>query len=231
VLRELVRSFEPYRQSNRLCDLGFGAGTLLEIARQQGWECHGTETSRVALEAGRSRGWNVLHPSELDHAASAPASFDVVTGIEFLEHLPDGGAELERAARLLRPGGLLYLTTPNARSINCRLLGSRWSIVAPPDHRLLWSRAGLYRALRSAGLRPLRARTTGLNPGELLALTRRAGTPAPSSRVEAGYRLNTWVSGSPWRRRAKSAANLLLSALGAGDTLKVWARRPSASCA
>jgi hypothetical protein len=60
VLRSLERtvsSFEPNRsQANSICNIGFGAGSLLEIANSQGWRCSGTKYSIKALEVGLSKG-------------------------------------------------------------------------------------------------------------------------------------------------------------------------------
>ena len=224
ILGELLDRFEAYRRSNRLCDVGFGAGTLLELAQERGWQCYGTETSAVALQLGRSKGWSVFRPTD-ETLRAHEAGFDVLTGVELVEHLVDARSQMSGWARLLRPGGLLYLTTPNAGSFNRRLLGRRWSAFAPPEHRLIWTKRALYSALRATGLTPRRFQSTGFNPTDLLRVFRSQQVSA-TARVSRAYQLNTWVSGSPLRRGVKQMLNALLSALSAGDTLKVWAERP-----
>jgi transposase len=71
--------------------------------------------------------------------------------VELIEHVFLPRLFLTSAFRWLRPGGLLYVTTPNVSSLNYRALGIEWSIVAPPDHLTLWTRRGLGWALRDAG--------------------------------------------------------------------------------
>lgn len=225
-LERLVRSAERFRKAGRWLDVGYGEGGLLEGAAAQGWACHGTEISPPALEHGRARGWIVSARPDEDPRFAA-GSFDVVTMIELLEHVRDPARVLAAAARWLRPGGLLYVTTPNARSLNRWLLGARWSVFSPPEHLTVWTAQGLSRALASAGFREIEVRTEGLNPVEVLARfrPRRPGGAPSVSRNEAALRLSVALSRSAARRAAKRAINAALNATGLGDTLKVAAVR------
>lgn len=225
-LERLVRSCETYRLTGRWLDIGYGEGGLLGIAEAQGWKCYGTELSPQALDFGRSRGWIVASDPEKD-SRFEPGGFDIVTMIEFIEHALEPGDALAQAARLLRPGGLLYLTTPNAGSINRRLLGIDWSVISPPEHATIWSAEGMKAALERVGLSVERVRTEGLNPVELIARLRRrrvqqnAEASSLPSRNEAGFALNEAMSASPFRRLLKRGVNQALSVLGIGDSLKV----------
>jgi SAM-dependent methyltransferase len=144
--------------------------------------------------------------------------------IEFLEHVPDPERILKVALDLLRPGGILYLTTPNAQSLNCRLLGLEWSVFSPPDHVTIWTARGLRGALSKAGFKCRRIRTEGLNPCEIMARFRRKGdSPAAINRQQAAVNLNHAFSRSPFRRAVKRGINRFLSAVRAGDDLKAWA--------
>jgi hypothetical protein len=77
-----------------------------------------------------------------------------VTAIEVLEHTLDPLAELVRMRRLLRPGGLIFVTTGNAQPHADRL--SRWSYVVPEIHISFFEPRTLERALTAAGFRPER---------------------------------------------------------------------------
>jgi SAM-dependent methyltransferase len=234
-LTALVQSCRDLRRTGRWLDVGYGEGGLLRIAGAHGWHCFGTELSPDALKEGEARGWTVCADAVQD-ARFELGSFDVVSMVEFLEHVEDPDDHLSAAARWLRPGGLLYLTTPNARSLNARVLGARWSVVSPPEHSVLWSGPGLRAALARAGLHVADLRAEGLNPVELLAALRAGKGSAAGSdtqaaivvdRNQAGFALNDALSRSPLRRRLKRSANRVLSALGLGDTLKVRAVRGS----
>jgi 2-polyprenyl-3-methyl-5-hydroxy-6-metoxy-1,4-benzoquinol methylase len=222
-LEQLVRGCEVYRQTGCWLDVGFGEGALLDVAESLGWQCYGTEVAPQSLEYGRTRGWTVAECSEHD-ARFVWGGFDVVTMIELIEHVPEPERCLANACRLLRPGGLLYVTTPNAGSLNRRVLGAEWSVFAPPEHLTIWSAAGLRTALARNGLQVQSVRTEGLNPSELVSRLRRHGAQA-ASRNEAGFALNEKFSSSRWRRGLKSKINSGLCLFGIGDTLKVRATR------
>jgi 2-polyprenyl-3-methyl-5-hydroxy-6-metoxy-1,4-benzoquinol methylase len=224
-LERIARVAEPFRQTRRWLDMGYGEGTLLEVVAGRGWSCHGTEVSPRVLEHGRGQGWVVAQGTD-DAALFPPASFDVVTMVELVEHVPAPTRFLADAARLLRPGGLLYITTPNANSLNRRHLGHSWSVVCPPEHLTLWSPRGLSLAVRRAGFRIESLRAEGLNPAEIVSSFRRSGgTAPPIDRNQAALALGAAMAASRPRRAAKAAINRVLSLLGLGDTLKLTAVR------
>ena len=224
-LERLVRSAEPYRHTGRWLDFGYGEGGLLEVAERHRWRCYGVEISARALEYGRRHGWSVASEPRRDPRFIS-GGFDVVTLVELLEHVPAPLGVLQDAVSWLRPGGLLYLTTPNARSLNRMVLGIEWSVVCPPEHLMLWTARALRIALAAVGFRILWIRAEGWNPSELPGRLRWFGASSrPVNRQQAGLALSEAFSRSQTRRAAKTAANRVLSMLGIGDTLKVWAVR------
>lgn len=230
-LDEIVADFAPYRRGGRLLDVGFGAGALLEAARRAGWTAAGVEVSRTACEHVRARGFEVFC-GELSEAAYPNGHFDVVTASEVLEHVADPRSLLRDIARVVRPGGLLWMTTPHGRGVSSRALGVGWSVVSPPEHLQLFSTRSIRALLADAGFRKVRLATHGVNPSELLSALRRGGKVDAQGaggegcrRVEDSYALNEAMSRSPARRALKNALNAALNASRLGDSLKVWAER------
>ena len=224
-LDRLVLDAEPCRERGRWLDIGFGEGALLAVAQRRGWICHGTEVSQRVLDHGRARGW-IVASDTTDGDRFPLGGFDVVTMIELLEHVPEPTCFLADAARLLRPGGLLYLPTPNACSLNRWWLGVSWSIFNPPEHLTIWTPRGMSRALARAGFQEIRLRTEGFNPAEIVARIKSAERGAPPvNRNAAGLALNVALSRSRRGRVLKRFANGALTALRVGDTIKAWARR------
>jgi SAM-dependent methyltransferase len=108
----------------------------------------GFEEGSIAAEASR-RGIPLVSAEAL---LAENGTFDVVTAIEVLEHTLDPMTELRRMRRLLRPGGLLLLTTGNARPYAERL--TSWRYVRPEVHISFFEPRTLERALLDAGFRP-----------------------------------------------------------------------------
>jgi SAM-dependent methyltransferase len=222
-LEQLVSRAAPLRSSGRWLDIGFGAGALLEVVRTHGWAPYGTELSRSARDAASRWGWIVTDDPAKD-ARFVPGGFDVVSMIEVLEHSTRPCYLLDEAARYLRTGGMLHVTTPNVAALNRRILGLRWSIFSAPEHVVIWSPRGLSHQVRRRGFVDLRVRTHGLNPSELFPRRPDRAGQCPT-RNEAGAALNEAMSANSLRRSAKTAANAALSLLRLGDTLKITAIR------
>ena len=234
-LDEIVAGFSGYRMHNRMLEVGFGAGFLLGAAGRAGWGVEGVEVSISAVRHAESLGFKTFC-GELAEARYEDASFDVVIATELLEHLQDPGAMIREIARVLRPGGLFWGTTPNPRGLSPRLLGLEWSVICPPEHLQLLSENGVRNLLVEAGFRNVRIDTEGTNPFELVKFRerKRKGGLLPNDglatftdcdRVNAGYRLNETLTKSGSRRVVKNFLNSLLRLSHLGDTLKIWAER------
>ena len=151
---EIERLVPP---SGRLLDVGCSRGYLLEAARHRGWQAVGVEVNRHAAEIARSRGLEV-HRGTLADAPFPPESFDVVTAFDVIEHLPSPRAFLAQVHRLLRPDGLLVLTTPDIGGLVpratywlvARTLGA-WEHPTPPGHLVQFSRHTLAALLSRSG--------------------------------------------------------------------------------
>lgn len=236
-LDEIVATFERYRKNNRLLDVGCGGGSFLEAAGRNRWKAVGVEVSQTASGHVRGRGIEVFC-GELEKANYADDHFDVVIASEVLEHVPDPRGMLEEIARVLRPGGLLWATTPHGRGISARLLGFKWSNVCPPEHLQLFSVAGIKGLLRDTGFSQVEVATHGTNPFEILHWLRgRAAGAAPENdsgesagaagfnRVESSYQLNEFMSDSSFRNFLKRTLNGLLNVMRMGDSLKIRAQK------
>jgi SAM-dependent methyltransferase len=211
---ELLASFAAHRSTNRLLDVGCGAGYFLEAAQTRGWEAHGTELSERAMEITAAKGLRVASATE---DPFEPGSFDVITAFEVVEHVRDPGAEAAALARWLRPGGLLYVTTPNFNAASRRILRDRWSVIAYPEHLSYFTPDTLRTWLGRVGLQPVAVTSTGVSLARLRSgLTTCDASPAPAG----DQRLQVAIEGSVALRAAKRAANATLGLFGAGDTLK-----------
>ncbi|MEN6303054.1 MAG: class I SAM-dependent methyltransferase [Armatimonadia bacterium] len=121
-LRQLHRYAQP---PGDLLDVGCSTGFFLQVAQEAGWQAVGLEPSHWAVEQARAQGLEVRE-GDLEANPPPPASFDVVTLWDVIEHVRDPLQTLQAAHAALRPGGVLALTTMDIGSLAARALGSRW---------------------------------------------------------------------------------------------------------
>lgn len=226
-LDRTIGSFDAYRRSNRLLDVGFGGSFAMEAAARAGWDCDGVEVSKPAVEHAHSLGLNAFH-GELQDADFGDGTFDVVVMSEVLEHVTDPRGLLAEVRRVLRPGGLMWLTTPNCSGLSARLLRLRWTVLAPPEHLHLFSRRGLLHLLESTGFSPTRMVTENFNPLEVVNALKARGASSPHGggdfdRVRAGYSVLEQVYSRPALGFAKRRFDEMLHVSRLGDTIRVWA--------
>ncbi len=88
--------------------------------------------------------------------------FDVITLWDVIEHVPEPVPLLAEAARVLKPGGRLVLTTGDWGSAYAREKGANWHLMTPPWHLTMFSRDTLANAAARAGLRVVAWRSEGV---------------------------------------------------------------------
>ena len=105
-------------------DLGSGRGEWLEVLAEHGYHGRGVDSNRGMLKESESRGHEVVEADALDYLRAQPdGSFAAITSMHMVEHMPHPVVTqlLDEALRVLRPGGVLILETPNPENV---LVGS-----------------------------------------------------------------------------------------------------------
>ena len=102
----------------KVADIGCGAGTQSRLWAQMGHRVHGLDVNAPLVEVARRRALNdgldiSFEVGSATHLPYPDASMDVALLPELLEHVADWQACLNEAIRVLKPGGLLYLSTTN----------------------------------------------------------------------------------------------------------------------
>lgn len=227
--RGLLAAFDAYRSTNLIFEMGCGAGYFLEEAATAGWVPYGSTVGELSVAMCRQKGLEVVHAADV--ASSVPAGqIDVAAAFEVVEHLRDPAAEAQLLARVVRPGGLLYCTTPNFDSLTRRLLGPDWRVIDYPEHLIYFTAATLTNWLEPVGFRLARIASTGVSPAELrrgLARWSRASTGGGTT-SSAGFcrtddqRLRTATENGSLMPAVKRMVNRMLTRTGTGDTLKAW---------
>jgi SAM-dependent methyltransferase len=161
----------------QLLDVGTGAGALLNVAREMGWQAVGQEIAEAGAAEARSRGHKV-HVGQLASCPLEPGSFDAAAMIEVIEHIKDPGPTLAALLKLLRPGGWVLITTGDVGSLRARIQGSHWGYLRPPGHVSYFTGRSLVQLLRSVGFSEVKA-----VPTFNLAFPSVPGFAPPQSRI------------------------------------------------
>ncbi len=204
----------------RLLEVGCGGGLLLRVAQRLGWDVYGTEISPSCCELLGKWLSERLWQGELPSAPFAPDSFDLIIFMEVLEHLQDPLGYLHAAYRLLRPGGMLYLTTPNYQGLSRSLLGHRWHVIGD-EHLNYFNPSSLKLMVQRAGFKVASVRTTGLD----LASTRIVGLATACDHKESTHTTSRRSVKHRLIAGAIRFVNSALSALRLGDTLRLQASK------
>jgi 2-polyprenyl-3-methyl-5-hydroxy-6-metoxy-1,4-benzoquinol methylase len=136
----------------RLLDVGCGEGRAIEWLSQLGWNAEGVDFDRSAVGRARERGLRVALGS-IHEQAYPSESFDAVTLSHVIEHVPEPASLLSECRRVLRPGGVLALVTPNASSLGHARFAHAWRGLEPPRHLQIFTSAALHALVERSGLR------------------------------------------------------------------------------
>lgn len=149
----------PPGAGRRLLDVGCGSGEFLQRMRTSGWEVIGVEPDPMAAARARSRDLDVRDGALADAALQADF-FDAIVLSHVIEHVHDPISLLRECGRVLRPGGVLVVMTPNLDSVGHRRFGADWRGLEPPRHLHLFSSRSLSTCVRTAGLTVAALRTS-----------------------------------------------------------------------
>ncbi|HEY2258615.1 MAG TPA: class I SAM-dependent methyltransferase [Solirubrobacteraceae bacterium] len=141
ILAELDRL--PIGAGACVLDAGCGSGRTLQELTRYG-EVHGIELDPDAAELARSRGYGEVRVGRLEELPWGPATFDLVTCLDVIEHTADDRITLTELLRVTKPGGYLLVTVPAYQSL--------WSVHDEANHHYRrYGRRTLRAAARAAG--------------------------------------------------------------------------------
>jgi len=121
-----VELIKRYGNGTRLLDIGCGEGFFLFNASKFGYVGKGVELSQDAAEYARREFGLDVEVKSFEELRFSENHFDVVTMWQVLEHLLYPLITLEEIHRILKPGGMLVITTPDIGRIPARILRRRW---------------------------------------------------------------------------------------------------------
>ena len=217
---KLLADFEPYRKTNRILDVGAGCGFFMETAKKNGWDVVGTEISELCIDQCNKKGLDIFR-GDIKAINFDPEQFDVIVGLEIIEHVPDPKGMLTEIYRLLRKGGLLYITTPNFNAINRYRLKGQYDVVNYPIHLTYFTPKTLRNTAKSIGFNPKKICTTGYSITRVKT-SKGTSNQAYISETSDDEMLRQKIEGNVLLKLGKSILNGALNLFKVGDSLKAY---------
>ena len=196
--RRALARLERHTEKGALLDLGCWVGFLLAEARDRGWpEAVGVEPSRFASSYARERLGLDVRTQDLFDAGLPEGHFDAVALGDVIEHLPRPDEALARIARLLKPGGVVWMALPDAGSRLARRMGAKWWSVIP-THVQYFTRRSMERLLVREGWAPLEVATAPKAFTVRYYLERIGGYSGPAARALVAAAERVGVADRMW---------------------------------
>lgn len=157
VARNHLRFMQRFAKRGQLLDIGCSTGLFLNEARRYGLDVAGVEFSAASARFAREHFQLAVTDGDIHAIDDADGTLDIVTMFDVIEHVRDPARDITAAHRLLKPGGLFILSTPNidglfprASEPLARPLGY-WPHVEPPWHLYQFSVRTLSAMLEARG--------------------------------------------------------------------------------
>lgn len=145
----------------KLLDIGCALGFFLEVGKKAGWDTVGVDMSRYAIKRLKEKGIKGIVGTVFT-AKFPDNSFDVVTCFQVLEHLIDPIVFLAEVRRILKPGGQVFLTTPDRNAPFSLILGRKWHGWLVEGHLNWFTKSSLALSLKRAGFERVKSGKDGL---------------------------------------------------------------------
>lgn len=150
------------RGNGRLLEIGCGDGSRLAALRELGWRVEGQEIDPKAVQHCLTKGLQV-HEGSLESLTIEEGSFDIILMSHVLEHVHRPKEFLKICFRLLKPGGRLVLSTPNANSLGHKIYRHYWRPLEAPRHIIVYTPRAISNLLQESGFTRFSVNTIPLN--------------------------------------------------------------------
>lgn len=217
---ELLDVFESYKKTNKILDIGCGDGYFLREAKNRGWQVYGTEYTDDAFEIGKQKGI-IMHQGILDPENYNANEFDIITSFEVIEHINNPQPEIHNIKKILRPGGLFYVTTPNFNSVSRFLAKKAWNIICYPEHLSYYTTGSMNRFLKNEGFKKVKIETTGISLNRLkVSYDIKNQNTGSENKVSTDEGLRQKSETNFLFKTMKNSVNFVLNLFKIGDSLK-----------
>ncbi len=142
-----------------MLDIGCGSGDFLVKMSKSGWETFGVEPSETAALIASKYPGLIIHNGTLISAHYPERKFDYVRTNHSLEHIPNPHDNLKEIARIIKPGGKLFIGVPNTESYAFNMYRENWWCLGAPQHTINYNEPSLKALVLPYGFKVISVRT------------------------------------------------------------------------
>lgn len=140
---------ECNKTNPRLLDVGTANGYFLTVCSDEGVEAEGVEISQEAVDWATKLGRKVTCSTIEDFKTGR--SYDIVSALDVLEHIPRPNDFIQSVRELLVQGGIFLINVPYEGSFSAKLSGKKWHAFLPPEHWFYFNKKSLRQILQTNG--------------------------------------------------------------------------------
>lgn len=201
--RRKVNQIKKMIPQGVLLDIGCATGVFLKEAKRAGFKVRGLDISRFAVNYCKERGLDV-DLGTLGEICYKERSFDIVSMFQLIEHTPEPLSFLKEVFWILKPGGLVVLTTPNYDCFTRKLMGKLWFGYRHREHLFFFEKKTLVALFKRAGFKKVKIKRDDLRTFPLSYYLKRFKDYYPSFPLMKSFPLLNFLFGrlpiltDPW---------------------------------
>jgi SAM-dependent methyltransferase len=155
--RKRVNLMRRFRCGNPLIDIGCSCGYFLDCAFENNYDAYGAEFSSEAIRAASEKCRGRIIQCDINNLGPiSSGAFRVATVFDVIEHTFNPPEFLKSLRGILKNGATVVITTPDTNHFLRYLMKSRWPMLQPMQHTVLFSKRSLRIALAEAGFSHIR---------------------------------------------------------------------------
>jgi len=162
-----INSIIPYAPApplgnKKLLDIGCSCGYFIDVALENGYDAYGIEFSEVAISYAKPLTQKRIIQGDINTLKQTATmnliedtQFNIVTAFDIIEHTENPIEFLREIKTVLKPFGLLVLTTPDTGHFLRYIMKGYWPMIQPTQHFILFSKKSIKLALEKAGYKDI----------------------------------------------------------------------------
>lgn len=153
-----IARLKKFTQGRNFLDVGCNYGFGVVAAHALGLDAHGIDVDSTAIASNQQRyaGRGTFTYIPVEGYAATGKKADIIYTSEVIEHVPDTNSFVAALAKILNPGGVAYITTPDAGHFRVPKDFTVWDAAIPPEHIVYFTRKGMKSLLERHGFKDIR---------------------------------------------------------------------------